>query len=302
MSTLTTRLGLTLPATSEAYDIAVHNGNMTIIDGAPANLTICTSVTRPSSPDEGDLIYETDSFMIFLRQSGAWKVPVARSLMVNEASLPVSSLTVGGELVHAQDSGNIYLRNFANTAWIYVGGPKLASAWVFTWNADTTLYRNGVGQLKTDGTMFANNFGENSGAATVENTVAAAGTTTSTTFTATLTGAGATTAGVAFVAPASGKVLVHNTMALGASTVSYVFADFEVRTGGSVGSGSLIRSAVVATAMRNADGNYIRNTVSNLVTALTPGATYNVRQMFAINAGTTLNSLDRNIIVVPVPF
>lgn len=114
---------------------------------------------------------------------------------------------------------------------------------------------------------------------------ATSGTTTSTTYTATLTGG--TACGLAFVAPASGKVLIANSMLLVQSTGSQIaYCTIRVRTGSSIGSGSDVVAA--------ADNNSI-TAVAVFVTGigrvipvsgLTPGASYNVQQLFRVSANT----------------
>ncbi|HEV2784702.1 MAG TPA: hypothetical protein VGX25_35405 [Actinophytocola sp.] len=134
--------------------------------------------------------------------------------------------------------------------------------------------------------------------ATVSDTQTTVGTTTSTSFTATLTGG--TTCGVAFVAPPSGQVIVFNTAGMANSEATYTFTGFEVRTGGVVGSGTVFLAADDTRSLRVAEDNFIRYTVAHLVTGLTAGSTYNVRQMFRTNAGT-LNVSEKHLIVQPQP-
>lgn len=110
----------------------------------------------------------------------------------------------------------------------------------------------------------------------------ATGTTTSTAFTATLTGG--TSCGLAFVAPASGSVLIHNTMN-GFNGGGASFGAFEVRAGGTVGSGAVFQAAVDTKAIVLGAAS-LAMTYTTLVTGLTPGSIYNVRQMFRVSAGT----------------
>jgi hypothetical protein len=69
--TLTTRLGLSKPDSTDLYDIGIFNGNADIID-AVNGITICTSSTRPSTPKTGQLIFETDTNLLRTWLSGAW--------------------------------------------------------------------------------------------------------------------------------------------------------------------------------------------------------------------------------------
>lgn len=59
MSTATTRLALTKPASSETVDVTILNGDFDKIDNA-VGATVCTSTTRPSAPFTGQLAYTTD--------------------------------------------------------------------------------------------------------------------------------------------------------------------------------------------------------------------------------------------------
>jgi hypothetical protein len=197
----------------------------------------------------------------------------------------------------ATDTATLYIRNSGNSAWIYAGGPKLTSSFVFTWGGDTNLYRNAANQLKTDDTMFANNFAENNGAVTVNNVQNTAGNVTSTSYVSTLS-AGATCA-MTFIAPATGKVFVHNTCGVGPGGTIYDWCDFQIRSGGSIGSGTVFRSPSDNTAIRHADSNIIHMTVTTLISGLTPGSTYNLQQFFKVNSGTGLFQ-DKEVIIQPV--
>lgn len=119
MPTTTPRLGLTKPLTTEAYDVNVPNGNMDLLDAAPANLTVCTSTTRPSTPDDGDGIFETDSGPnVLWRQGGSWKAGMGKFFVCTSGTRPGSTLTYGGFPIYETDTGNRLIRNAANTAWI----------------------------------------------------------------------------------------------------------------------------------------------------------------------------------------
>lgn len=121
---------------------------------------------------------------------------------------------------------------------------------------------------------------------TVKDNQATSGTTTSTTYTATLTGG--TACGVAFVAPASGMVEIHNSMLIAQSTGSQIaYCTIRVRTGASIGSGS---DVVPASTDLNAISGVtvllagIGRTIT--VSGLTPGSSYNVQQLFRVSANT----------------
>lgn len=127
MPTSTPRLGLTKPLTSESYDVGVHNGNMDLLDAAPANVTVCTSTTRPSAPDNGDVIYETDTENLLLRNSGAWVSFNAKMFICTASTRPTSTKTYGGFCIFETDTGNRQIRNAANTAWIPFSPYRVAS-------------------------------------------------------------------------------------------------------------------------------------------------------------------------------
>jgi len=119
MSTVTPRLGLTLPATTEAYDIAVANGNMTLLDAAPANAVICTSSTHPSASATGDLIFESDTQNFLIRHSATWKGFNARAYLCTSGARPTSAQSLGGLIIFETDTGRFLVRNSANSAWLF---------------------------------------------------------------------------------------------------------------------------------------------------------------------------------------
>lgn len=124
------------------------------------------------------------------------------------------------------------------------------------------------------------------------------GTTTSTTFTATLTGG--TACGFSFVAPSSGKVLVHNAVNMFNSGASHCVASFRIRTGGTVGSGSDVIAVAdsIGLTAAGAAGPADRHGVTQLVTGLTGGTTYNIQQLVHVDGGTgTFNN--KHLILVP---
>ncbi|MFI7677866.1 hypothetical protein [Actinophytocola sp. NPDC049390] len=127
----------------------------------------------------------------------------------------------------------------------------------------------------------------------------ASGSTTSTTYTATLTGG--TACGVAFVAPASGTVLVHNSSFVDNSTSGRSYMTFRIRTGGTIGSGTDVVAAVDdnAVSVLGADDASFGRAV--MVEGLTAGATYNCQQLFKASAGTTATFQWKKLVVQPVP-
>lgn len=122
------------------------------------------------------------------------------------------------------------------------------------------------------------------------------GTTTSTAYVATLTGG--TTCSLTFVAPASGAVLIHNKFYgyNGAAGTNFTFCSPEVRAGGVVGSGTVVLAAADAEAVVTSQVG--SQTVTRHLTGLTPGSTYNVRQLFKVD-GNTGTFIFKELIVEP---
>lgn len=297
MPTTTTRLGLVKPLTTEAYDVAVWNGNSDILDAAPANVTICTSTTRPATPDEGDVIFETDSRNLLVRQSSAWNSHNGKAFICTSGTRPASSITYGGLMIYETDTLNVYIRNAANSAWLFISGPALASSFVFTWNGDTNLYRGAADQLKTDDAMRALSYQENSGAVTVSQPQNTGASTTSTSYTSTFTSG--TACGFSFIVPQSGTVRVSNSATLYHTTTGTTTLGFEIRTGGTVGSGTVIVSADDTKALVQQSAVAVGATKGITVTGLTPGNTVNIQQMWKTSTGQG-NSQWKELCVQPI--
>lgn len=117
---------------------------------------------------------------------------------------------------------------------------------------------------------------------TISDVQNAAGTTSSLTFVSALTGGVA--CGAAFVAPASGRVLVTSTSQLGPGGGGLAMSSLRVRTGGTIGSGT--DHVAVSDDNLLFCGNDARSSLVLLVTGLTAGNTYNVQQMFRTTVGT----------------
>ena len=92
---------------------------------------------------------------------------------------------------------------------------------------------------------------------------------------------------VAFVAPPSGKVEVK----IGAyirpnADGNGCLMDAEVRTGGSWGAGTVVRSPNTWTSVGNYNVNFIRAISHDFIEGLTPGQTYHARTMYYQTAGS----------------
>jgi hypothetical protein len=136
-------------------------------------------------------------------------------------------------------------------------------------------------------------------------TSSASGTTTSTGFTSTLTGTGIAGGihGVPFVAPASGKVYVIGRANGGNDTAAgYTILDFEIKTGGTVGSGSIVRASdenQASVYQSPTANNQSDRSTTGLVTGLTPGALYNASLTYHITGGSSSTWNRRHISVLP---
>lgn len=132
---------------------------------------------------------------------------------------------------------------------------------------------------------------------TEDDVQAAVGTTTSTSYTATLTGG--TACSSTFVAPTSGKVVIHYDALMQNSGANFSYSAPQVRTGSSIGSGTVVFGADDAYALTHNGTNALRYGGSAPVTGLTAGATYNIQLLHRVTAGTGTYSR-KSIIVEPV--
>lgn len=113
------------------------------------------------------------------------------------------------------------------------------------------------------------------------------GTTTSTGYTSTLSGGGAAACGIAFVAPPSGKVLIHNGCGIvNSAGGALTFCGIYVRTGSSIGAGSDVLVPSNSDAVQHPGTSDFRSGVAKPLSGLTPGASYNVIQVFRVSSGT----------------
>lgn len=121
---------------------------------------------------------------------------------------------------------------------------------------------------------------------------------TATTFGVTSTGGTYNDCGVAFVAPATGRVVInYNTQASNSTSVSTLVSPV-VREGATVGSGVTVSAASDDDSITGQGTNEHRRGASRLVTGLTPGASYNVRLEHRVSGGTgTVRR--RSVIVEP---
>lgn len=118
--------------------------------------------------------------------------------------------------------------------------------------------------------------------------------------------AGTPVVGVAFTAPATGKVYIVTQAHMASSNTagSYIYVSPEVRTGSTVGSGTVVHTAVtdegVSTGQAGTEITRVNASTEILVTGLTPGNSYNVRLMHLITAGALGTIFYRAVLVKPV--
>lgn len=118
--------------------------------------------------------------------------------------------------------------------------------------------------------------------------------------------AGATVVGSAFTAPASGSMVFLFSAQLQQNiNAQSTFVSIEVKTGGTVGSGTLAGSAansdralICGKAVNASAPALLQATRAVYYTGLTPGATYNVRMLHCVDGGSGTISY-REIIMVP---
>lgn len=116
MATTTTRLGLDKPAYADAADIAVLNQNFDDIDAA-VGLKVVTSTTRPATPWDGQLIFETDTNQTLMWDStaSAWKYVGGAAIVCTSSTRPASPLN--GQIIYETDTRNVLVYSTAATAW-----------------------------------------------------------------------------------------------------------------------------------------------------------------------------------------
>ncbi|MDQ7910266.1 hypothetical protein RB614_37810 [Phytohabitans sp. ZYX-F-186] len=112
--------------------------------------------------------------------------------------------------------------------------------------------------------------------------------------------AGSATCGVAFVAPTTGRVLIEWRANLDNSTNAFTIVAPEVRTGSSVGSGTVVLAASDVNALYGFGTNELGFGCFVPLDGLTPGESYNVRLMHRVTSGTGTIQNSREVIVLPL--
>ena len=121
MATASTRWAFTLPDPADSVDITKLNADFVTIDNA-LGITPCTTGTRPSTPVNGQAIYETDSHDAYVFDTsgvaGVWYhlVPpivqvandVTATANVNPTQVGDLTITVAGSTSYALDAFIVY--------------------------------------------------------------------------------------------------------------------------------------------------------------------------------------------------
>lgn len=219
-----------------------------------------TDMNAISNPYEGMPIYRTDLDTTYIYDGTNFK-PRGQISVASSATLSTIDNPWDGLLATVRDTDAIYSYN--GTSWVYRAG-------------DITAY-----------------------AASAVDSAVTNGTTASTSFVTSLTTSGVR--GVAFTASQSGKVfIVGSTGGFNSTANAYTLVDFEVRTGSTVGSGSVIRAGDENTCSQfqstaiNAAGQH---ETAGIMTGLSPGSSYNACLVYRVSAGTgTFNRRKINVI------
>lgn len=101
MATTTTRLALTKPSTTDNVDIAVLNANTDKLDAAAGSF-VCTSSTRPATPYNGQIIFETNTLnqYVWVAGTGTWVrlggTPAGSVVSLASATIPTGWLLCDG--------------------------------------------------------------------------------------------------------------------------------------------------------------------------------------------------------------
>jgi hypothetical protein len=116
VATTTTKLALTKPDGTDLVDIAVLNANADKIDTA-SGAFVCTSTTRPASPWNGQLIFETDTLnaLVYRTSSTSWNIVGGSTVSENP---PANA--GNGNFWWDSDNGKLYIfYNDGNTSqWV----------------------------------------------------------------------------------------------------------------------------------------------------------------------------------------
>lgn len=112
------------------------------------------------------------------------------------------------------------------------------------------------------------------------------------------TTSGGTVCGLTFVAPATGRVMVHIAAEVDNSSTQVSLVSFRLASGGSIGGGTPAVDASDNTAVSNLGGNQIRAGAAYLVSGLVAGSTYNCQLMHRVSSGGGTGTFARRVLIV----
>lgn len=108
--------------------------------------------------------------------------------------------------------------------------------------------------------------------------------------------------GAVFVAPANGVVMIVHACSCAGSAVGIgAWTSPEIRTGGTIGSGTLVRAAEDLTAVMVEGAISVQASLTFFQGGLTAGSTYNVRMLYRASGAGTAYFARRGVTVMPMP-
>jgi hypothetical protein len=255
----TTNQILTWAATTDPETGATLTGTWVPATPTPPVTTLAgqTDVAITSPTNGQVLTYDT--------ASGKWKNATPTAAVTSVAGKTGAVTLVADDLtdvtVATPTTGQILTYN--GTTW--VNSATITGALTITGNIATN------GTIKSQGAAFA---------AVARTTSGTAGTA----YTGTRTGA-ADEAGITFIAPASGTVILLWHVGQ-SSAASFALTSFEVRVGATIGSGTVFLAADDNRQIQVQSTSEISGASFYPITGLTPGTTYNARPMYRVGSGT----------------
>lgn len=147
--TTTTNFGLyaPTPGTAEDVDLTALNGNWAKLDDL-ARAVPCTSGTRPSTPFAGQVIFETDTLKLRMRNTAnsAWLTVASSVAEITSITRPTPPNTGGGMLQWETDTYRLIMRTAADTGWRTVNQVPIVNN-----TSDITAPQNGQVVLSLTG-------------------------------------------------------------------------------------------------------------------------------------------------------